>query len=119
MGLSTGSEGALLGGVGHRYGTETTLTYNTSRWHQYTMAAFSRDFTDGQYYLYPNNTEVVQKSLGKSVTMTPVTGLKLGALIHGGSPFHGAIQEVLLFDQRLTDSQIQGIYAHLQCKWAG
>ncbi|WP_299002133.1 hypothetical protein [uncultured Shewanella sp.] len=118
MGLSIGSEGSLLAGVGHRYGVQTTLSSSLHNWHTSHTAALTLDAAFGDCALYLDGEQADAKNLLEQVNFTRITGLKIGGSFHQGAPFYGHIKEVLLFEQVLEEETIKSVTQHLDRKWS-
>ena len=118
MGLSIGSEGTLLAGVGHRYGVQTTLSSSLHNWHTSHTAALTLDAISGDCVLYLDGEQAEAKNLLEQVYFTQITGLKIGGSFHQGAPFYGHIEELLLFEQVLGEDTIKSVTEHLNRKWS-
>lgn len=117
IGLSIGSQGVLLAGVGAQYSKEATLSAPTHQLKTVNTSAFTLDNLTGEFTLYLNSEKSSSKNLEDKANFDGIIGMKVGASYHSGVPFYGFIQEVLLFDRVLTEDEVRQITTHLNSKW--
>ncbi|MFH0988219.1 MAG: LamG-like jellyroll fold domain-containing protein, partial [Parcubacteria group bacterium] len=89
---------------------------SNNAWHH---VAFTWDKTSGQVTVYVDGAEQPNKGMFAESIGTPTQNLNIGRDVITGNYFNGAIDDVLLYNKRLTAGQIHDIFTgaayHCQC----
>lgn len=120
FGLSFGKSNSkmiVMGGIGDRLTMDHTIKTGELEFNKPHFVTFTRCKATGEVKLYADGMLHAEADLRDNVILNDSRSIKIGAFNSEGSPFHGFIGEVIIFDTMLTDKKRQSIEKYLSAKW--
>ncbi|HEX3045705.1 MAG TPA: LamG-like jellyroll fold domain-containing protein [Bacillota bacterium] len=107
----------VMGGIGDRLTGDHTIKTKPMIMGEPHFITFTRCQATGEVKLYADGMLHAEADLRDNVILNDSRSIKIGAFNSEGSPFHGQMGEVIIFNKILTDKQRQSIEKYISVKW--